>query len=254
MSPLSTNRSRFFAACAFGGAILAACIAGTVQDKFSGTQLSDQWDADATSEDVLSVSGGKLNFSSDDYFAAAFIRSDQSVLSAVKPWTVVFDYALNQGTPPSEGAWSGLIVPATGAVFGVNGIPASYPLILYRTTEGTFLGTIDMMNDTGIFMPTPLASIPASGTFVMAYNAKKDRLQVYVNNASKFTARRFMTNFNPADEPSDIFVEFVTTINSMPPANVSNLQDVEPWLFTNGVQVDNYKASGKGVVAIPVVD
>ena len=253
MSTFSSDRSRFFAACAFGGAILAACIAGTVQDKFPGTTLSDQWDFDATSENVLSVSGGKLNFSSDSSFSAAFIRSDQSVLSAVKPWTVVFDYALNQGTPPSGGAWSGLIVPASGALFGVDKGSAPYPLILYRSSEGTFLGTYDL-NNTGIFYPIPLASIPASGNIVIAYNAKKDRLQVWVNNVSKFTARRFMANFNPADDAVDIFVEAVTTVNSMPTVSVSNFGDVEPWLFTNGIQVDNYKASGKGVVAIPVVD
>ena len=253
MTHLSTNRSRFIAACAFGGAILAACIAGTVQDKFSGTTLNDQWDWDATSENVLSVSGGKLNFSSDSTFAAAFIRSDQSALSAVKPWTVVFDYALNQGTPPGDAAWSGLIVPASGAVFGVGKGSAPFPLILYRSSEGTFLGTFDL-NNTGIFFPIPLASIPASGNIVIAYNAKKDRLQVWVNNVSKFTARRFMANFNPADDAIDIFVEAITTVNSMPPVTVSNFGDVEPWLFTNGIQVDNYKASGKGVVPYPTVD
>lgn len=235
------------------GAALAACIVGgiaaTVQDKFNGSELSSFWSSSISAQGAMTVSGGKLNFSCDSSFSQGLIVHQSLALSATKNWTMSFDYVLNQGDAPDNGAWSGLIAPFGGAA---DASPSVLAIVVYRSAQGTFLGTIDTSVSAGnSLIPVPVASIPAQGNLVIGYNAKKDRLQVWVNNQSKLVAKRFNALRNPGDVQNFILLQGLTDADP-----VLHADDSEPpvWVHTNGMQADNLRVTGKGVVPVTTVD
>ena len=236
---------------ALAGAAFAACIVGgiaaTVQDKFNGTTFNPMWFTAWTDEAAMTLANGKVSWSSDDVFDAGIIINQDYVLNCNKSWNMSFDYALNQGTIP-EGAYSGVAV-----ALDWNGAPSveslggfSSAVSLFRSSQGTFIGTYQVLYaDSNI--PTAVTAIPAQGTFVMAYNAKKDRLTCYVNNRAVFTVRRLTQQFG-ISEPIGIAIEGSSGYGFIPGL------PSDPVVFTNGMTVDNFRATGKGVIPMPTVD
>lgn len=239
---------------ALAGAAFAACIVGgiaaTVQDRFNGASFNPMWHTAWTDEAAMTLANGKVSWSSDSDFDAGILINQNYALNCNKPWSMSFDYALNQGTIP-EGGYSGLGIAldwlgvSTLGLQGKGGSSAA--LSLFRSSQGTFIGTYQVLY-AGASIPVAEKAIPAQGTFVMAYNAKKDRLTCYVNNRVVFTVRRYTEQFGISD-PIGIAIEGSTGYGSVPGAD-SN----PPIVFTNGMTVDNFRATGKGVILTPTVE
>jgi hypothetical protein len=232
-----TDRLEKFAAfCALGVAAVLA-LAGTVQDRFAGVAPSEMWQPSQDGGATLRQYNGKLLFSatregSQPGFAGLICT--QSMLDCTKPWTLSFDYALKQ-TRPTGGATSG---PIFLLGFSVDDSENPFQRVVafqaYRSARGTYLGRLDAA-DSGIDGPQTLSPIPAVGTMVLAYTPARDRLQVVVNGRAVAT----LNAFRASDELGPTALFGIGCLTQWGTGSYG---------FTDGVQLDNFQATGPGVV------
>ena len=244
MSFNAVSRGRRAAAAIGAGALVVAGLAATYQQKFNtyeGFDFSSYWWENAMA--ALNVEGGQLSFSSVAPSTAALFGPKNWAMAYTKPWTASLDYNLAPGTVPSGAA--------TGLVFRL-GYGSSLPSLgfhyagvaIYASEQGTFLGICDA-GDMLLTDVEPVAAVPSSGTVVVSYNAKKDRVLVYVNNRLITTLRRFTENQGLESAYWEGSVELRAD------EATQSLGGPSFWAFDNGITVDNFKITGRGARPIP---
>ena len=244
MSFNAVSRGRLAAAAIGAGVLVVAGLAATYQQKFNTYDSFDGssywWESQMES---LSIENGKLWFSSPGPAAVVSFAPDNWAMAYTKPWTASLDYNLAPGTVPA-GATTGLVfrlgygstLPSLG--FHYAGVA------IYASEQGTFLGIADAAAQ---FLTDvePVAAVPSSGTVVVSYNAKKDRVLVYVNNRLITTLRRFAENQGLEN------AYWEGTVQLRVDESMQSLGGMTYWAFDNGISVDNFKISGRGARPIP---
>lgn len=235
-----TDRLEKFAAfCALGAAAVLA-LAGTVQDRFAGVAPSEMWQPSEDAGATMRQYNGKLFFSATQQSGQAGFAGllcTRYALDCTKPWSLSFDYALKQ-TRPTGGATSGPLF-LMGFSSGEEDNPFDQVIAIqaYRSSRGTFVGRIDAVGSE-IDGPQTLAAIPAVGTMVLAYTPARDRLQVVVNGRNVAT----LNAFRSSDALGSTALFGIGCLTQ---------RGTGSYGYNDGVQLDNFRATGAGVIAAP---
>ncbi|MFO0963100.1 MAG: hypothetical protein U0625_09355 [Phycisphaerales bacterium] len=236
-----TDRLEKIAAfCALGVAAVLA-LAGTVQDRFAGVATNEMWQASEDGGASMRQFNGKLLFSAapgSDQPGFAGLICTRYALDCTKPWSLSFDYALKQARP-TGGATTGPIF-LLGFSTDDEGSPFEHVLAIqaYRSSRGAFVGRIDSVEGGDIVGPQTLASIPAVGTMVIAYTPSRDRLQIVVNGRNVAT----LNAFRAGDSLGTTALFGLGCLTQRGTGRCA---------YTDGVQLDNFQATGPGVIDAP---